>query len=152
MHQRWFRIAIRNVRKSCHFCSLKVICTKLIKRKLKSTSYVPDQKVIKACVGIALFRTLMPPTFLCCSWKLASLKASKMSLVSSTILILAHVVMASLTLIILWIICDYIRKKPETMKSLLDGATLHAFEYLALATLCCLLTQMSLEVSNQNIT
>ena len=74
-----------------------------------------------------------------------------MSLVTSTILILAHVVMASLTLIILWIICDYIRKKPETMKSLLDGATLHAFEYLALATLCCLLTQMSLEVSNQNI-
>ena len=74
-----------------------------------------------------------------------------MSLVTSTILILAHVAMASLTLIILWIICDYIRKKPETLKSLLDGATLHAFEYLALATLCCLLTQMSLEVSNQNI-
>ena len=70
-----------------------------------------------------------------------------MSLVAATISLLTHWAMGSLTLLILWNICDYIRSKPEILKTLLDGATLHMFQYATLAVSFCMLTNLTFELS-----
>ena len=57
--------------------------------------------------------------------------------------------MGGLTLLILWNICDYIKSKPENLKTLLDGATLHTFQYASLAASFCMLTNLTFELSSE---